>query len=64
MPLPGGLLGAALPIAGHAAITLVTPTPEFKVQGREIIKIRDDAQLDDFASTDRPPLRVTRHAIG
>ena len=55
-----GVIGAAVPAVGTAAIKLEVPAGTvINVQPNEIITVRNDAQLVDFASTDRPPLRVT-----
>jgi len=55
-----GLVSAASPTSGYAAIKLeLARNTSINVQPNEVIKARNDANLADFASTDRPPLRIT-----
>src|SRR5262245_10762323 len=58
--LAPAVLAALLPGTGHAAVTVLsTPNTVAKVQPNEVVKIKNDANLGfNFASTNRPPLRI------
>lgn len=52
------LAATGLTSAANAGITVLMPDGEILVQPGEVIKVRNDAGLPDFAITDTPPLRV------